>query len=143
MTLKKGDPILKIHIPSAEPMLIEDVEESFSRAYHYYCLAPLTPFMCSSWLTYPGNRNFCKPDSNIIKFMECFDILTFEDCPKCGDLYRIFGKQADLDHPENFPEETSLQRNLKAHLLQGGTMGKGCGVFFHNGEKRLLRENNN
>ena len=143
VTVHTGDPILKIHIPSNEPLLLEDAEESFRLAYRYYRLAPQTPFMCHSWLIYPGNRNFCRPESNIIRFLECFEVLESEDCPKCGDLWRIFGRHADFDHPETFSETTSLQRSLKAYLLRGGTMGMGYGIFLHDGEKRLLRENQN
>jgi len=143
ITVHTGDPILKIHIPSDEPLLVEDAEESFRLAYRYYRLAPITPFMCESWLTYPGNRHFCRPDSNIIRFMECFDILESEDCPKCGDLWRIYGRHADFDHPETFSENTSLQRSLKAHLLRGGTMGMGFGIFLYDGEKRLTRKEQN
>ena len=136
-TVKPDDPVVKIHIPSDGPMLPDDVEKSFCQAYRYYRMGDITPFICGSWLNYPGNRKFCKPDANIIRFMECFHLLHWEDRPRSNDLRRIFGKDADYENLAALPEETSLQKRLKAHLLNGGTMGWGYGIFLHDGSKRL------
>ena len=139
VTVKKGDPVINTHIPADGPLNPEDVEDAFRRAYRYFNKSGITPIVCHSWLLYPENRLFCAPESRIVSFLNCFDIVESEDSPNSGDLWRVFGCR-DSYEPDTLPEKTPLQRQLKAHLQSGGTMGAGYGILLHDGEKRVREE---
>ncbi len=77
--IKKGEPVLDVHIPSGEVLNIEDCEQSFLEAkeffsryfpqYAYGC------FVCHSWLLDSTLGRFMKPDSNIIRFQKMFTVI--------------------------------------------------------------------
>ncbi|MBR4960774.1 MAG: DUF5596 domain-containing protein [Clostridia bacterium] len=136
VTVQKGDPVINTHIPADGHMEPEDVQDSFRRAYRYFGKTGITPIVCHSLLLNPGNRYFCKPDSRMAAFMDCFTILESEDIPDSGDLWRVFGHRPTYD-PDTLPEDTPLRRQLKEHLKNGGTMGEGYGILLHDGEKRV------
>ena len=64
-----------------------------------------------------ANREFMRPDSNILKFAARFRLLT-PDVPGPQAVERVF------DWPEgeipSYPETTGLQRAMKRWLLDGG-----------------------
>ena len=136
ITVNKGDPVINIHIPADGHMEPEDVQDAFRRAYRYFGKTGISPFVCESWLLYEKNRLFCRPESRMVSFMDCFTILESTDIPDCGDLWRVFGHRPTYD-PDTLPDDTPLRRQLKEHLKNGGTMGAGHGIFLHNGEKRV------
>ncbi|MBE6569270.1 MAG: hypothetical protein E7658_03510 [Ruminococcaceae bacterium] len=135
--IKKGSPVIFTHIPADGPFPPEAVEESFRLAYQYYKLADYTPFVTHSWLIHPAVKQFCKPESNMVKFAECFHYLHHADQEEWWDLWRVFGHGASVKYLDLLPERTSLQRSLKAYLKNGGKLGEAYGVLLHNGEKRL------
>ena len=136
VTVQKGDPVINTHIPADGHMEPEDVQDAFRRAYRYFGMTGIAPFVCESWLLYPKNRLFCKPRSRMAAFLDCFTILESNDIPNCGDLWRVFGHRPTYE-PDTLPDDTPLRRQLKAHLKNGGTMGAGYGIFLHDGEKRV------
>lgn len=70
------------------------------------------PYLCHSWLLYPGLTELLKPDSNIIRFQELFSLLQ-TDTEGTEAEWRIFGKVL----PE--PREYRLAEGGKA-LSAGG-----------------------
>ncbi len=139
LTLKKGDPVLFVHIPEAGPLRPEDCLDSYRRAFAFFPkirVGGVLPLLCDSWLLYPGNADFLPPTSNIEAFRRSFTPLMAEEDPKNEDLWRIFdcfwqGDAAAL------PEGTRLQRDLKAYLLAGHNMGIGWGLIAFDGERSL------
>lgn len=134
ITLHKGDPVINTHIPADGHLDPAAVQDSFCRAYRYFGKTGITPIVCHSWLLYPKNRLFCATDSRILSFMENFTIISELDRPDSGDLWRVFGVR-DSYEPDTLPETTPLQRQLKKHLRNGGTMGLGYGVLLHDGKE--------
>lgn len=51
-------------------------------------------FVCGSWLLYEGHREFLPENSNILRFMDDFDIIRSADKEKFGDGWRVFGNTA-------------------------------------------------
>ncbi|MBE6613714.1 MAG: hypothetical protein E7631_00230 [Ruminococcaceae bacterium] len=136
VTVKKGDPVINTHIPADGHMEPEDVRDAFRKAYRYFGKTGITPIVCHSWLLYPKNRLFCKPESRMAAFLDTFTILESKDIPNSGDLWRVFGHRPTYE-PDSLPDDTPLRRQLKEHLKNGGTMGEGYGIFLHDGEKRV------
>ena len=73
--------------------------------------------------------------SNIISFQDDFTILEIDD-GAFQDAWRVFGTAAE-GPTEQLPEDTSMQRVFKKHLLSGGKNGSALGVLVFDGERLL------
>ena len=135
--LKKGDIVFNLHIPSAGPLLIDDVLSSLKKAYEFYkndLDGTIMPFVCNSWLLYPPYSTVFPPNGNIAKFRELFTIIhsnTYEDF---HNSWRIFNAPFN-GKIDQLPENTSLQRAMKNYYLQGNLEGNGYGVILFDGNK--------
>lgn len=133
--IKQGAPVLSVHIPDDGTPLEEkycnaayrDAKKFFSSLLNVKDI----PFMCNSWLLYPLNKEFLQPKSNIVKFMSKYDVFKIDYCrrDKIGSILFIFGVKPETEF-ELLPENTTLQRAYKKHILEGGRVGNGIGVFF-------------
>jgi hypothetical protein len=134
--VKLGDKAIAIHIPRSDrPFDRESRLDSYKRAYRFFkdsFTEERIPFICSSWLLYPFNREVLCEGSNILSFMDEFKITKVTD--ESHWLWRIFGVFYEGD-VEAMPEDTRLKRAYKERLRQGKTSGSGYGVFLFDGEK--------
>lgn len=139
LTLRKGDPVINIHIPSSGKLTEEMCFDSYRRAFRHFrerfsgdCL----PFVCHSWLLYERNNEFFPEGSNLARFATDFEILdSYPD--DSHDVWRIFGKRyTDFSQ---LPRTTRLQSALADFLAAGNSLGHGYGFFAHNGEG-IVRE---
>lgn len=140
-TLTPASKVINMHIPSSGPLTPELCMDSFKRAHEFYrdhFPSGISVFMVESWLLFPKHREFLPENSNILKFMDFFEILgSNEDKPgKRGDMWRVFGKYAEAP-AEELPRDTGLRRAYADWLQKGGTVGGGDGIFFFDGEKIL------
>lgn len=133
--IKQGAPVLYVHIPDDGTQLEEKYcNAAYRDAKKFFCSllgVKNIPFVCNSWLLFPKNTEYLPPKSNIVKFMSKYDIFKVEYCRKdrIGSILFIFGVKPETEFSA-LPEKTSLQRAYKKHLLEGGRMGNGIGVFF-------------
>lgn len=139
-TVKNGDPILSVHIPRmGTPMEPKLCNAAYREARKLFCkLLGITdiPFMCTSWLLYPKNREILEPDSNIVRFMDRYEIIDVQNYRKDRNSSIPFVFGVKMSTPiEELPEKTTLHRGYKTHLLEGGRMGYGVGIFFLETEK--------
>lgn len=130
--LKQGEQVFKIHIPSSGPLTPESVEESFQRAKKFFKESGLLktdyiPLSCASWLIYPPHHDVFPQGGNIQKFQELFTVVSGYERTK--DFVRIFHRDDDGNY-DDLPEDTTLQRNFKKFLQNGGKMGLGRGITF-------------
>lgn len=143
ITIKKGDPVKNIHIPSSgEPFNTQARIDSYRRAYEFYKDelngGPLI-CVCHSWLLYPPYKALLSPQSNTLSFMEDFHIISQDDEKGFGDAWRLFGKEANKPMAD-WPEDTSMRRAYKDYFLSGGTSGEGFGVLIFDGEKIINKQ---
>ena len=138
VTVKRGDRVINMHIPSTGQPLNDEVRlDSYRKAYEFYrgrMGADVIPFVCSSWLLYPAHREFLPSGSHILGFMDDFDIIRSFERDTFGDAWRVFGADADKA-VSDLPEDTSLRRAYKKRLSEGGKTGGGYGVFLFDGER--------
>ena len=130
-TLKVHDPVINVHIPSFGRLAYEAVLDAYSRAAKFF--GHLFPdgavwFHCETWLLYP-EVNALLPAGNMKRFSEDFDIVHACVDPNQDDRYRVFMLPPHMP-VSAYPEKNTLQRNLKAWLLDGNTMGVGFGLFL-------------
>lgn len=136
-TLKPGDKVRCIHIPSSgEDFSLEARLDSYRKAYEFFKDeldgGPLV-CACHSWLLYPEYKNVLPETSNIVSFMGDFHILTVDD-GDFDDEWRVFGADAGKA-PAELPEDTSMRRAFKKHLMAGGKNGAALGILVFDGEK--------
>ena len=130
-TLCPHDPVVNVHIPSFGKLAYEDVLDAYSRAANFF--GHLFPdgavwFHCETWMLYP-QVNALLPAGNMKRFSEDFDIVHACIDPNQDDRYRVFLLPPNVPVSE-YPEKNTLQKNLKAWLLEGNTMGVGFGLFL-------------
>ena len=116
--LRKQD--IALHIPTGAHLDPEAVDASLDAiremiADHFPRWKDL-PKTCHSWLLSPSMQELLPEDAKILKFQRRFAVtLTGEDN---NDFLQWGFKHKDIPY-DRLPEETSLQRNLKAKLLRG------------------------
>ena len=129
-------PILTIHIPSGADLSREALDASYAMARAFYpahpevCLADGQPpqhIICHSWLLSPTLRTFLGQNSGIRRFAEDFELYDSEAESK-GCYHFLFLAKDDTPAAE-LPENSSLQRAVKAHLMAGGGIGSGGGLL--------------
>lgn len=146
-TVRKGDTVINVHIPSAGPLKKEDADEAFALAEAFYrgdffkeagCpddfpkeRIPEGPavFMMESWLLDPDLMGLL-PDGNMKEFVRRFSVTAWEKNGRFSDGWRVFGSEWEKT-PEELPRRTKLQRAIADYLQKGGKLGCGIGVFIH------------
>lgn len=130
--VRKGDTVVNVHIPAAGPLDHNAVEESYYQAAQFFAESfprGVVPFQCTSWLLYPPVLEMV-PMGNLWAFSQDYEIVSIEDVSPEDDRWRVFLVPETVP-VEEYPEETTLQRRLKAWLLEDNTMGSGLGMFFY------------
>lgn len=133
LTIKRGDPVINIHIPSSGKLTAEACFDSYRRAYRHFkpeFSGEVLPFVCHSWLLYKRNGEFFPAGSNLARFMTDFEILdSYPD--DSHDVWRVFGKRY-TDYSA-LPRNNRLQSALADFLQAGNSLGHGYGFFAHDG----------
>lgn len=113
-----------IHIPSDADLSKESVQQSLAEFYEFrnthFPQWQGVPMMCDSWMLVPVLKELLDEDSNILAFQNLFEIEEVNEDARWFMDWVYPGIQL-ID--ENLPEETSLQRRMKEHLLQGKKVG--------------------
>lgn len=122
--IKKGEAVINVHIPQGEPLDWQACEASFKTAYRWF--GREMPYICHSWLLFPGLKEILPDSSNIIRFQNHFEILDVDYLEQEAE-WRIFSKVRE--DVRLYPEQTFLQREAKKYLLSGKKMGNGWGRF--------------
>lgn len=128
--VQDGKKMLSVHIPSDAVLDREKLTESIRQSAEFFEAYDkdyaAVPYTCTSWLLSPALRELLGEDSKILKFQDMFQITEVDKQNK--SFMEWVYKRKDLS-PEQLPEDTSLQRNMKAHLLAGGWIGEGTGFL--------------
>ena len=118
-----------VHIPSDAKLEPDRMNESLARAdaflREYFPDWADLPKTCESWLLSPVLKELLPPESRILRFREAFDLR--EDLPENDAalewVFHVAGGQREGLDLSALPEETSLQRKMKALLLAGRKPG--------------------
>lgn len=124
--IPSGETVIETHIPQGEPLDAQQCIESFQMAKIFFSkhFPEYSPqyFMCDSWLLNPNLSKVLNENSNIVKFMRLWQPFPFPGDDSAQAIERVFGFGFKAENIANAPENTSLQKRLKAFLLSGGTM---------------------
>ncbi len=137
LTVKKGDMVKSLHIPSGAPLTRELCFDSYKQAHEFYeddLVDGKLICICDSWLLHKSTAEILPEESNTVRFVRDFDIVLNEDGDGFPDRWRIFGR--DFEKPDaDLPECTSMQRTYKRYILAGRKFGSGMGILIFDGEK--------
>lgn len=122
--IEKGSKVINIHIAQGEPLTWDMCQKSLEMARKFW--GDSKPYVCHSWLLYPGLDEVLSETSNIREFCKHFKVLQVDYREREAE-WRVFGKV--LKNVVDYPEETSLQRRVKEYLLRGKTLGNGWGIL--------------
>lgn len=133
LRLSPKDNVLGIHIPPGGGFDPKTMDESFSRAKEIFrkCYPdyPFKAFHCRTWLLSPQLRTILKPESNILAFQNRFVSVPY--CSNGRECFSfLFGILSGVPQMQELPENTSLQRAVKAIYVDGGCIHEGEGFFF-------------
>ena len=133
VVLKKGDPILSVHVPGNDKMTAERVEKSFEDARKFfethYKDIDFKAFVCSSWLLDTGLKKILKEDSNILKFQQRFKIvLSFVNT--FALYWNIFNMEKFVPYAELVPLN-NFQKNILEALDNGENLYSGNGYILY------------
>lgn len=125
-----ADGRISLHIPTDVCLELPLLRASWNqaravlgRAFPAYAGAEM---FCCSWLLSPQLRELLPEQSRILAFQRSF-ALTPVEAPSQGVAQWVF---CDPTRPvADYPEDTSLQRHLKAFLLAGGVFHDGKGTL--------------
>ncbi len=119
-----GDRLLyHVHIPADANLAVADLDAIYPFTEKYFPDKANGTVCCYSWLLSSELRKLLPESANIIKFQNQFKII-FENKDDNGGIGWIYNKEMPY---EELPEDTTLRRNMKEHLLSGGKVGAGFG----------------
>ena len=117
-----GNDLISVHIPRGTVLNVKDnllnFKDALSFFNKYYPEYDFKAFWCSSWLLNPHVEEIMGRATNISRFGDMFKRYgTTDEDGVYGNLFGM-SKTQNLDE---FPEETSLQRNIKKYLKDGNS----------------------
>lgn len=129
--LRKGDSVLSVHIPNKGALTKEACEDSYRRAkavfHECYPEFEYKAFYCHSWMLDPQLGEFLPEGSNILAFQRKFT--PYAGQTQGEDVFNFVFKLSFKEY-RDMPEDTSLQRALKKHYLDGKYIYEYEGIFF-------------
>ncbi|GMQ80709.1 MAG: hypothetical protein BMS9Abin05_0137 [Rhodothermia bacterium] len=130
--LKVGDSVLGVHIPATGPMDYIRCCRSFSRSLpffrrHFPDFEPRA-YTCSSWLLDRQLKDQLSADTNIVRFLNEWNLIPEPDADQKQTIERVFGAVGpDID---TWPKNTSLQKMMAEHMEKGGCWRMGAGIVI-------------
>lgn len=129
--LKRGDPVIEVHIPADGSLSVEACEESFALAREFF--AKYFPefeynyFICCSWLLDATLQALLNDDSNIIRFQKMFTVVDSE--PSNAILRYVFKWNTNARNLKYAPVLTSFAASVKQEFLSGTQFFKSIGLI--------------
>ena len=128
--LPAGEPVLAVHIPVGEKLTEEACLDSFKSANEffgkYFPEYEYRFFTCYSWLLDRNLNKILPESSNIIKFGRLFEHAL--DLPQNDAIAFAFPFGTTRENIKDAEAKTSLQKSLKAYVLDGGTINITFGI---------------
>ena len=120
--------IIGIHIPSDADFSPSSVDDSLTSAKRFfrkhYPQLNGCEFVCHSWLLDSQLKNMLKEGSNILSFQNRFEIF---DKGQADTEFIQWLYNTKSTNYQDWPEKTSLQRNMKKYIIAGGEIRNAYG----------------
>ena len=131
--LEPDSKVINVHIPrTGTPLDRESTLKSYRLASEFFApkLGDTIAFVCSSWLLFPRHRQMLKLDSNLLAFMNDYDLVASGEYENYNEIWRLFDTNYNGD-ASHLPADTSLRRAYVDLITSGEKTGWGKGVFLY------------
>lgn len=126
-----GEMIIDTHIPRGGKLTEEECLKSFAMAEEFFDKHfpghGAKYFYCHSWLLSKDLEKVCGEGSNVLKFSRLWNYVDCAPDYSAQAVRHVFGINFVRDDINEFPENTSLQRKIKAYMLAGNDVNIGSG----------------
>jgi hypothetical protein len=125
----EGEKIISVHIPSDAVMTRENLNNSYKMLKDFF--AKYFPeyggkiAFCGTWLLDPVLKDLLPEKSKILEFQSDYKII---DISLENSEFVTWVYKKKFDNFNLLPENTTLQRNMKKHLLSGGVISLATGI---------------
>lgn len=133
--LSSDDKVIALHIPPTGGAFTPDaIDQTLALTKEF--VATYFPewnwrgFTCDSWLLDPQLEELLGEDSNIVKFGRRFSLVCTESPGKSPFYFVFMRPNEEQVDPATLPENTRLERALKAHYLAGNFIYDTFGYFL-------------
>ena len=125
-----GTPIISIHIPSGGSLYPDVCEQDLARGKEIInqCFGEYRHLFCKSWLLDPQLGEMLDRRGNLHAFAKRF--LRFPIKSNGMGVFEYVFACAPNTPLESLPENTTLAKSIKRHLLSGGHIHGACGIIM-------------
>jgi len=128
---EKNVPVLSVHIPNDAVLTRPELDKSYKMAAQfftkYYPDFKYRNIYCSTWLLSPVLKDLLPAHSRILEFQSDFKITATHE--NDSFIYWLYLTKKKIEDYSELPEDTSLRRTVKKHLLDGGKIGSASGYI--------------
>lgn len=123
------DTIISVHIPSGGKLDFDENTADLRRAAEIVteCFGEFKLFYCNSWLLDPKIKEVLGKETNMTRFADRFTRFPVESVGT--SVFHYLYLTTDTENIDILPENTSMQKAIKAHLMSGGKILNFRGVF--------------
>lgn len=124
--------LINVHIPRTGGHLDpESRKQSYAQAADFFSERFGTEkiFCCSSWLLFPRNYELLSPGSNLIGFMDDYDLYNSGEYDDYHECWRLFDTM-ETD-PDKLPADSSFRRAYIDLIRKGEKTGYGQGIYIY------------
>lgn len=130
--LKKGDPIVAVHIPADGPLTPDECDRSFALARQffetYYPEYKYSAFTCHSWLLDPELKTLLDENSNIIQLQNRFVPIASEVSDAI--LRYVFRWNTTARNLKFAPNTSSFAKTVKKSFIAGTQFHESFGIIM-------------
>ncbi len=136
--IKKGEPVVNIHIPAEGRLdtdrLLFEMKEAIAFLKKHFPTFEFTYFSCYSWVLDETLKEFLSEQANILAFQRLFEIVKHD---KSEDVFKFMFRfrMQSREELKNFHPETGFAKKIKTAGLEGREFYEGWGLFS---KKELL-----
>ncbi len=129
--IKKGDPVLGVHIPERGPLGTSDCEKSFKDAKAFFAKYfpgyNYSAFTCHSWLLGKMPFEILGENSNIVRFAAMFNVYDYK--PSDAAIRYVFKWNTNRETVKDAAAKSRFAEMVKARVLSGGLLDSGSGFI--------------
>lgn len=134
LVLQTADPVVHVHIPAAGSFAPEVIDETLRQAKEflkaYYPDYEYKAICCHSWLMDPQLEQFVGKDANIVRFGNRFRRIPVKSAGQAVFYFVYLAPSGTVPEVDSLPENTRLERAIKAHYQSGKVVYEMFGYFF-------------